>query len=328
MRMKLILLMLLVLLLPIVGCGAKTTEEPADYVTEPVSGPSDIHESPAETDEPPAVQGLSFLFFSDTQPDPESGDFSGVGKLLVQAVARDEKPELVVFGGDTVNTGNDETEWFDFWQSAGMSLGKLVTAAVAGNHDNQTLLSMQFDHPSEAPFDPGEGWFYSFSTGPVFFIMLDSNIMGAANQTDIEWLENELKSEEATQARWRIAVMHHPMWPLSDIPKDIQRAETMREFFLPVMEEYNVDLILCGHQHVYSRSLPMRGETVATDNPGIVQMMAASGDKSSYTVADRDFIAVSAEAPNYLLLTVNESSINIKAYDGNQKEIDSYRIQK
>jgi len=269
---------------------------------------------------------LTFLFFSDTQPDPETGDFTNIALLLKQAIARDESPELIIFGGDTVNHG-DDADWSDFWQAVGDSLDEITTAAVAGNHDIYTVQRRMFDHPSpKIQTEPGDGWNYSFSQGPVFFVMLDSNYMGAANTSDIKWLENELKSDAARQAHWRIAVMHHPMWTVSEIPRDIQRAETMREHFLPIFEEFGIDLILCGHQHVYSRTLPMRGDSVTPDGHGIVQIMAASGDKHSYSITERDFIAASAQAPNYLLLTADENSLNIIAYDNTHTEIDSYTI--
>jgi 3',5'-cyclic AMP phosphodiesterase CpdA len=162
----------------------------------------------------------------------------------------------------------------------------------------------------------------------VFLVMLDSNIMGAANQRDIDWLRNELQSEYALRANWRVAVMHHPMWPAASIPRDIMRAETMREFFLPVLEEYGVELILCGHQHVYSRSAPMRGDDAAVDGQGIVQIMAASGDKASYALSESGYIVASASAPCYLHLLADGETITITSFNAGHEEIDSITIRK
>ena len=276
---------------------------------------------------PHGHQTLAFLFFGDAHPPPETLDFSGVGALIAYAASR-EMPELAIFGGDTVDDGGDEGQWGDFWQAVGTSLDGLVTAAVAGNHDRHDLLAAQFDYPYEAPQGPGEGYFYTLRLGPVFFIMLDSNIMGAANQRDIDWLRSELGSEAALQAGWRVAVMHHPMWPVADIPRDMQRAETMRIHFLPILEAYNVDLILCGHQHVYTRTYPMRGGAAAADGRGIVQIMAASGDKPSYAAGERDFIAASFIAPNYLMLVADVERLSITAFNGEHEVIDKLTIQR
>jgi 3',5'-cyclic AMP phosphodiesterase CpdA len=176
--------------------------------------------------------------------------------------------------------------------------------------------------------------------------MLDSNIMGAANEKDIEWLRNDLSSEAASQAAWRVVVMHHPMWPVVDNPKDTQRAKTMRESFLPLMEAYGVDLILCGHQHIYARNLPMSGETAVTPaaggvgagfsgaddgggdggGRGIVQIMAASGGKESYSAGILEHVATHADAPNYILLTADSEKLTVTAYSFDNDVIDTYEI--
>jgi len=316
----------------IAGCGVTPASDSQNEQLPTASFPVESSDTPVsavpDTPSPEQQNTLTFLFFSDTHPNPDYLDYTGVGRLLAQAASRNEKPELILFGGDTVDDGADETQWSDFWQAVGASLDGLTTAAVAGNHDSSALLAEQYDYPNRAPERPGEGYFYSFSMEPVFFLMLDSNIMGAANQHDIEWLQNELQSEAARQADWRIIVSHHPMWPVTDTPRDIQRAETMREYFLPILEENDVALILCGHQHVYSRTLPMRGGALANDGVGIVQIIAASGDKASYTVGERDFVAVTDIAPNYLLLVADDKSLTITAFNGDHKTIDELSIAK
>ena len=296
-----------------------------------------------------------FLFFSDTQADPETGDYSGFGELLATALSRCPDPDIVIFGGDSVNDGADANEWDAFHKVVDPLLTGLTTASAVGNHDNCSLLKSQFTYPADSSSGAGNGFFYSLSAGPVFFIILDSNAMGAANQKDIEWLRSELQSSAAGQAVWRIAVMHHPMWIIADNPKDEQRAETMRESFLPLLEEYGVDLILCGHQHSYARTLPMsRGSAAAggyaqaqtpdtqapdaqtqapdaqTQAPyaqsqeerGVVQIMAASGDKGSYTAGKRDYIAAAGSAPVFLVIEASQDTLRITALDGNGSKLD------
>jgi 3',5'-cyclic AMP phosphodiesterase CpdA len=267
---------------------------------------------------------LTFLFFSDTQAEPEIGDYSSLGELLSRAVLRkaETAPKLIIFGGDTVNDGADAAEWQRFWQTAAAPLVNLTTLAAAGNHDSQALLAEQFDYPQQAPSGQGEGFFYSFDAEQVHFVMLDSNIMGAANPADIEWLRADLQSEAARQAVWRIAVMHHPIWPVVENPKDAARAVTIRERFLPLLQTGGVDLILCGHQLVFARSMPMQGESASDDGSGIIQIMAASGAKESYIAANRDYLAALAPAPNYLLLQADSAALTVTAYDERGEAFD------
>jgi len=319
------LVLVILAIFPLLFCGCGSQQRSG----EPPSATQQESETPppaSQQEERSPLQQVTFLFFSDTQADPETGDYSGVGELLSLAVSQAEEPDLVIFGGDTVNDGGDADEWREFWEAAGLPLSGLYTAAAPGNHDNYPMLAGQFDYPVYAPAGQGEGFFYSLYKDRVHFIMLDSNIMGAANDRDIQWLREDLQSASARQAAWRVAVMHHPMWPAAENPKDAARAGTMREFFLPLMEENGVDLILCGHQHVYARSLLMSGNTVAPDGNGIVQIMAASGGKESYSVGNPDYIVTNAVAPNYLYITADEETLKVIAYDGNGKSFDTFTI--
>jgi len=263
---------------------------------------------------------------SDTQADPEIGDYTPFGELLYLTLGHESQPKLLLLGGDNVNTGNSAEEWENFWAAADGNLDDVFIASAAGNHDNNPLLAQQFDYPQAAPENNTEGFFYTFTKNNVFFIMLDSNIMGAGNASDIEWLSNQLSSSAATDADWRIAVLHHPFWPVADIPRDVQRAETMREKFLPLIEEGNVDLILCGHQHVYSRTAPMRNGVIAED--GIIQIMTASGAKESYRPGEKEYIDIVADTPVYIIIEVSTNTLNIAAFNNVGEPFDSIRIEK
>jgi len=225
----------------------------------------------------------------------------------------------LVLGGDTVNDDADEDEWRDFKQAAGSSLNEMLVAAAAGNHDNSKHLAGRFDWPVAAPETPYQGYFYSFDMSGVHFIIMDSNIMGAAKEEDIAWLEADLSGDAAVKADWRVAVCHHPFWPVAEIPKDINRAQTIRENFLPLLEEYSVDILLVGHQNIYSRCAPEQGP---------VQVMVASGGKKSYTPVERPYLVIADDAPNYALVSVTNSELVVNAYDAFGSVIDSFALMR
>ena len=319
---------LLALLLTLQCCAQRQPDEPeAATTTAKASEPPQNTQPPART-EPTPPQKTTILYFSDMQADPDTGDYSGLGNLVSQALMGRERPDFAIIGGDSVNDGGDEVEWRLFHDVTNSLFDGLTTASVAGNHDNYALLSKQFDFPKEAPAKQGQGFFYTLDAGSVFFIMLDSNIMGAANDVDIRWLQEILQSDAARQADWLVAVSHHPMWPVSINPKDAERAGIMRESFLPILEEFGVSLVLCGHQHVYSRTLPMREDSAADDGSGIVQVMAASGDKPTYAMGDWDYVAATAPAPNFALLSADSESLRLTAFDAENSVIDEITIVK
>ena len=260
---------------------------------------------------------FSFIYMSDIQADPDTGDYTALGELLSLAFSHESNPKLLILGGDNVNTGSSAKEWETLLSSMQDIPDDATIATVVGNHDNNQLIKGKFDHPSIE-----DGFFYTFTEGDIFFLMLDSNAMGGGNMKDVEWLE---KSLSQNNSEWSIAVCHHPFFMISQIPKDINRSEVMRNKFLPVLESTGVDLILCGHQHVYARTLPMLNGS--SDKNGIVQIMTASGGKESYTATDTDYIVITKDAPVYLIVEIQGNNMLLTAFDATGEAIDSIEIQ-
>ena len=76
----------------------------------------------------------------------------------------------------------------------------------------------------------------------VRFISLDSNTAQKASAMGREVLENNPHP-------WTIVTFHHPVFsPASD------RDNTeLRELWKPLFDEFQVDLVLSGHDHIYAR---------------------------------------------------------------------------
>ena len=142
----------------------------------------------SEVNNSDAAQGFSFIFMGDSQADPETGDYTAWGKLLKQAAQDESKPAFIMISGDLVNDGNDQEEWDAFFAAGGEVLERLKLYPAMGNHDNTELFKANFDLPNNGP-EGKEGAFYSFDYGDAHFTVMDSNVMGAANPEDIEWLK-------------------------------------------------------------------------------------------------------------------------------------------
>jgi predicted MPP superfamily phosphohydrolase len=263
--------------------------------------------------------GFSFIFMSDSQADPDTGDYTAWGKMLQMAAADPSRPAFIMMSGDLVNDGNDQEEWDAFFRAGGQALKDLKLYPAVGNHDNTELFNNIFDLPYNGP--PGKkGTFYSFDYGDAHFTVLDSNAMGAADQEDIDWFKNDLAQSDK---KHKIVMFHHPVYPAVDIPKDIMRSETIQKIFVPIMEKAEVDLVLSGHQHVYMRTYPLiNGER---NEEGIVYLMGASGGKQ-YTAGDFRYIACSIDdKPVYSIIYVNQDGISIETRDASGTILDSTR---
>lgn len=110
--------------------------------------------------------------------------------------------------------------------------------------------------------------YYSWDYGNVHFISLDSYGTSVNTTGDMyKWLENDLK---ANSQRWKVAYCHHP--PFSKGTHDSEDdsdsygvLKAMRENFMPLLENYGVDLVLTGHSHVYERSYLSHGFYAKSD---------------------------------------------------------------
>lgn len=113
--------------------------------------------------------------------------------------------------------------------------------------------------------------YYSFDYGNIHFVCLDSSFSSrGSNAPMCMWLREDLA---ANDKEWTIAYWHHPPYSKGSHNSDVEHELiAMRENAVPILEEYGVDLVLCGHSHCYERSFFMRGHygDSSTLNPSMI----------------------------------------------------------
>jgi hypothetical protein len=106
--------------------------------------------------------------------------------------------------------------------------------------------------------------YYSFDYGDVHFLSLNSELwdltqtLNGINQMKT-WIEQDLNQNDKT---FTIAYFHQPPYSKgSHDSDDIQELvmKAMREHLIPLLESYDVDLVVCGHSHVFERSHLIHG---------------------------------------------------------------------
>lgn len=131
-------------------------------------------------------------------------------------------------------------------------LGTKVPFFIAwGNHDGGSPtdpLRLSADMPSRfrPGLSPGHGN-YSFTYSGVFFVCFDYfNYNGDMTNG---WLESQLASAEARNARFRVVSIHVPPY----CERWLDGNATLRTELVPLMEQYHVDICFSGHTHEYER---------------------------------------------------------------------------
>ncbi|QGF24710.1 purple acid phosphatase family protein [Raineyella fluvialis] len=197
----------------------------------------------------------------------------------VAGVERAE-PLFHLFNGDLcyANLAQDRVRtWWDFWNNNTRSARNRPWMPSAGNHENEKgngfgFLAYQtyFDLPPVA--DQAEefrGLWYAFTAGSVRVISInnddvcyqdggDSYVRGYSHGAQKAWLEAELKATRANnEIDWIVVTMHQVV--ISTADKFNGADLGIRQEFVPLFDEYGVDLVVCGHEHHYERSHPLRG---------------------------------------------------------------------
>ncbi len=87
----------------------------------------------------------------------------------------------------------------------------------------------------------------------------NSYIRGYSEGAQRRWLEAELASSRANpDLDWIVVCMHQVV--VSTVDKFNGADRGIRESWVPLFDRYGVDLVLCGHEHHYERSHPIRGQ--------------------------------------------------------------------
>ena len=125
-------------------------------------------------------------------------------------------------------------------------------------------------HQQEGQAETHKGLWYAFTAGSMRVISLanDDNcyqdggntyVRSYSNGAQRAWLEKELTATAADKnIDWVVVCMHQVA--ISTADKFNGADLGIREDWLPVFDKYGVDLLVCGHEHHYERSHPIRSQ--------------------------------------------------------------------
>jgi len=212
-------------------------------------------------------------YVNDNLGSPAAGDTTaGVERV---------RPLFHLINGDLcyANLANDPVRtWTDFWENNTRSARYRPWMPCAGNHENergngpigfrayQTYFSVP---PASGQTEDTRGLWYAFTVGSVRVISLSNDdiclqdgggsyVRGYSGGAQKAWLERELRSTRAQRdIDWIVVCMHQTAISTADHFNGADLG--VRQEWLPLFDEYQVDLVVCGHEHHYERSHPIRG---------------------------------------------------------------------
>ncbi len=217
--------------------------------------------------------GAGGSFASDNRGSPAAGDVTnGVERLA---------PLFNLINGDLcyANLADDRIRtWSDWFESNSRSARHRPWMPAAGNHENELgngpvgygAYRTYFALPEAGADLELRGLWYAFTAGSVRVISLNNDdvclqdggnsyVFGYSGGSQKRWLETELMAaRNDPRIDWVVVCMHQTA--ISTGGNRTNGADLgIRQDWLPLFDSHRVDLVVCGHEHHYERSHPLRG---------------------------------------------------------------------
>lgn len=277
-------------------------------------------------------------------------------KVLNKALAEHSDVSFMVSAGDQVNYAKNEREYAAYLGAD--ALKSLPVSTTIGNHDSSSnQYTLHYNNPNafadgDTDYTTGKtaaGTDYYYTYGNVLFIVLDTNNYNCATH------ENVIKKaiSENENVKWRVVMFHQDIYG-SGLDHSDSDGIVLRTQLTPIFDDNNIDVVLQGHDHTYSRTYQLTGDgkehtaynssnyksdadfltqnncyVVKSEtksgtvvNPeGTVYLEANSSTGSKFynlIQTKQDYIAERSQTwtPSYSVISVDEDSFSITTYDG------------
>lgn len=287
---------------------------------------------------PDKPEPFSFLYFGDAQNDI----FSRWSRVIRMAYQVAPDARFAVHAGDLVNTGHADGEWAEWFSAGSFIHSQLTGVPVCGNHEyrplggdqNQEKIRSihwrpQFNLPVETDLPKAlHESVYTVEYQDLQIIVLDTNSL-LEEQT--AYLERQLQKKGFN---WRMVTYHHSLY--SPLGRDGSNYELMLSQWVPLFNQYGVDIVLQGHDHLYARG-HMDPAPLNSSGAGPVYVTSVSGPKQykikpevMQDLKEKGY-AMRTTAENtqfFQVIHVDGDAIVYESYDATGELFDSFTIRR
>ena len=290
-----------------------------------------------------------FSFFAAGDPQIGSHGYlngkDGWDKTLKLLPELDSSASFLLSLGDQVQAGKDEEEYDAYINRDGFD--GLTLAPIIGNHDDRGNAHEEHFKVSNVQ-DKGKS-----NAGSNYYYVYNNTLFICLNSNNKDYAEHKVTIEKAVaenpNVKWRVVTFHHPPYTVAKHASD-KYITDMRSTLVPILKENKIDLVLNGHDHVYTRTHVMDGTKPIIEwengeegkapseyvNPkGIIYVTtnSASGSKFYDIMQDKKFeysaVKNQEKVPNISNIKVTDNSIEVTTYRTSDKSVvDSFKIVK
>lgn len=289
------------------------------------------------------LENCRALIFPDSQSNDRYKTWEGVYN---GALGRTPDIDFTCNMGDLVDCGAWLDHW-DYWFSAVKGgISRIPVAVVMGNHDTYDMDSktrvaepVMFLHSFPVPDNGSENfrrWYYTFDSGPVHFIVLntewqEADLLRPGLLSEMKtWFRNVASK---TDKPWSVVLMHRDVlyYKIKGRKRANETFDEVGKELMPLFDEAGVDLVLTVHLHTYRRRDHIKAFARSEDGPLYIVTGVAGNIRYPDFWIDHPLdvkIAPQPETDNYLLLDATGQSLSLKTLLPNGNEIDSVTLTK
>jgi len=193
---------------------------------------------------PAAGEPFTFVVAGDTRSGHTTHQ-SVVDSILAEGV-----PDLYFITGDLVASGELESDWDTFFPIEEALLAQTIFCPVYGNHENGELFKPSLYGRYFNAGTMNQFW-YAFSYGNAHFIVINTEVGIPGAQA--AFVEDELAGARSNpDIDFIFAFFHQPGATTSTSHSPNYSVLTV---LMDLFEEYNVDAVFTGHNHVYEHGI-------------------------------------------------------------------------
>jgi predicted phosphodiesterase len=218
--------------------------------------------------------------------------------------------------GDLASNGNTLADWHNYWFKSleFQSIAQTRPALFArGNHDGEYALSYAYSAL------PGNGSWFAFDYGNSRFIFLDTQASTSVSPEQYAWLTNELARPETQNAMFRVVCFHKLPYANLWNGGGYDGETWVRNDWVPLFQQYNVDVVINGHAHNYNRG-NTNGVTYTVVGGG-------GGGLDTERVAYWPLFTVEYSFYHYALMEIGGNALAWHAYDNTDQLLDALTLQ-
>src|SRR5215211_2466549 len=170
----------------------------------------------------------------------------------------DKNSELILGLGDYEYYGDNADCWLEIVEP----IDDKMKIAI-GNHEveGESKLTQYMEHFGLS------NQYYSFDNQNVHFTVMPDYVSDEIGSEQYIFVQNDLAKAAADPNIDWIVLVHHSQKYAATTNYDIPDENEWNSIYHPLFEQYNVDLVLQGHQHNYQRTYPIMYNNDSPANP-------------------------------------------------------------